>query len=129
MRTPEIRPGVRRQFRSPAARDPQREADDEIRLHLELRTKQLIAEGMSPESARAEAERRFGEVERERAILGESNARRMLGDRLRGWLDGVRQDLRFAIRTLRRDAGFTAFAIPTIALGVAASVTVFSLVN
>jgi len=129
MRTPEIRPGVRRQLRVPGKRDPQREADDEIRLHLELRTRQLIDEGMTPDEARAEAERRFGEVDDQRALLIESNARHARAARLREWLEGLRQDFRFAVRTLRRDIGFTAFAVPTIALGIAASVTVFSLVN
>ena len=129
MRTPEIRPGVRRQLRVPGKRDPHREADDEIRLHLELRTRQLIDEGMTPDDARAEAERRFGEVDDQRALLVESNARHARATRLREWLDGLRHDLRFTGRTLRRDIGFTAFAIPTIALGIAASVTVFSLVN
>ena len=44
-------------------------------------------------------------------------------------LDGLLQDLRYAFRTLRRDAGFTTFAILTIGLGIGASSTVFSLVN
>lgn len=129
MRTPQIRPGIRRQLRLPGSRDPRREADDEIRLHLELRTKQLIDEGMTPDDARAEAERRFGRIDEEREEFRQANARRAFGEGTRGWLESVRQDVRYAFRTLRHDAGFSAFAIPTIALGIAASVTVFSLVN
>src|SRR5690242_11128841 len=128
MRTPEIRPGIRRLFRLPGRRDAQREADDEIRLHLELRTQQLIAEGMAPRDARREAEDRFGRVDEARVLFRQSNERRDLSARLRGWLEGVRQDLRYSVRTLRRDLGFTAFAVATIALGIGASVTVFSLV-
>ncbi|HEY2377911.1 MAG TPA: ABC transporter permease [Gemmatimonadaceae bacterium] len=129
MRTPEIRPGIRRLFRLPGRRDAQREADDEIRLHLELRTQQLIADGMAPQDARAEAERRFGVVHDARILFRQSNERRDLSARLRDWLEDVRQDLRYAIRTLRRDVSFTTFAIATIAFGIGASVTVFSLVN
>ncbi|HEY7894986.1 MAG TPA: ABC transporter permease [Gemmatimonadaceae bacterium] len=125
----EIRPGVRRLLRLPGRRDPERDADDEIRLHLALRTQQLIAEGMTPHEARAEAEQRFGVVTEERAWFRESNARRDLGDRVRGWMDDVRLDVRYACRTLRRDLAFTAFAVSTIALGLGACVAVFSLVN
>ena len=57
----EIRPGIRRLLRFITPRSTARDADDEIRLHLKLRTEQLIAEGMSPAAAREEAERRFGE--------------------------------------------------------------------
>ena len=54
--TSEIRPGIRRLLRLVTRRSMQRDADEEIRLHLELRTKQLVAEGMTPSAARAEAE-------------------------------------------------------------------------
>ena len=67
MRTPEIRPGIRRLFRLAVGRHTQDEADDEIRLHLQLRTDQLMREGLSPADARAEAERRFGSIDEERA--------------------------------------------------------------
>ncbi len=107
----------------------QQDADDEIRLHLELRTKQLIGEGMSPSAARAEAERRFGEVDDELRLSRASAARRERRLRWRDSFDLVRGDVRYAFRTLRRDAGFTAFALSIMALGIGASATVFSLVN
>jgi len=63
MRDRDIRPGVRRLFRLAAGRrDSATETDDEIRLHLALRAEQLEREGLSPEAARAEAERRFGDL-------------------------------------------------------------------
>lgn len=129
MHNPEIRPGIRRLFRVFSRRDPARDADDEIRLHLELRARQLVAAGMTPDEARAEAIRRFGDVDETRSALRQSNERRDWRARVRRWLDGVAQDCRYAARALRNDPGFTAFAVPTIALGIGASLTVFGLVN
>lgn len=107
----------------------QQEADDEIALHLQLRTAQLIAEGMSPEHARAEAERRFGSIEEERGRFRHVARRRESRARTREWLDSVVQDVRYGLRTLRRDAGFSLFATLILALGIGATATVFSLVN
>jgi predicted permease len=127
--TSEIRPGIRRLLRLVTRRSMQQDADEEIRLHLELRTKQLIGEGMSPSAARAEAERRFGEVDAERRRSRASAARQERRLRWRDSFDLLRGDFRYAFRTLRRDAGFTAFALAIMALGIGASATVFSLVN
>jgi predicted permease len=128
MRTPEIRPGIRRLFQL-AVRHSDREADDEIRLHLQLRIEQLVREGWTPDAARTEAERRFGPVGEERVRLRRSVRRRDARFGAREWLDGVRQDIRYTARTLRRDAGFTTFAILIVGLGIGAATTVFSLVN
>jgi predicted permease len=127
--TSEIRPGIRRLLRLVTRRSLLRGADEEIRLHLELRTKQLIGEGMSPSAARVEAERRFGAVddERRRARAFAARQARRLG--WRDSLDLLRGDVRYAVRALRRDAGFTAFALAIMALGIGASATVFSLLN
>jgi len=129
MRKPEIRPGIRRLFRLAGWRNAQAEVDDEIRLHLQLRADQLVREGLSPDAARAEAERRFGSIDDERARFLSSARRREGRLRLREWIDSVGQDVRYAIRTLRRDAGFTTFAVLIVGLGIGASATVFSLVD
>src|SRR5580765_8132232 len=113
----EIRPGIRRLLRLVTRRSMQRDADEEIRLHLELRTKQLIGEGMSPHAARAEAERRFGPVDDERRRARAFAARRERRLRWRDSLEVLQADLRYALRTLRHDAGFTAFALAIMALG------------
>ena len=129
MRTPEIRPGIRRLFRLAAGRDVRDDPDDEIRLHLQLRTDQLMRDGLSPEAARAEAERMFGSLDDERTRMRNATRRRESRMRFREWIDSVGHDLRYAVRTLRRDAGFTSFALLIVALGIGASATVFSLVN
>ncbi|HXD22259.1 MAG TPA: ABC transporter permease [Gemmatimonadaceae bacterium] len=125
----EIRPGISRLFRLAGRSDAARDADDEINLHLKLRIDELIASGMSPDAARAEAERLFGEVEEERERFAASARRRDDRMQVREWMESVAQDVRYAFRTLRRDAGFTLFAVLIVGLGIGASATVFSLVN
>lgn len=125
----DIRPGIRRLLRLVTRRGMERDADEEIRLHLKLRTEQLVREGMSPAAAREEAEWRFGDVEAERRRSRASAARLSRRLELRESVDTLLADLRYAMRTLRRDAGFTAFALVIMGLGIGASVTVFSLLN
>src|SRR5690349_7401256 len=118
---PEIRPGIRRLFRL-AVRRPDRaadEMDDEIRLHLALRTEQLIAQGLHPDAARREAEARFGvsDGERLRASATRREGRLRLGERgASAW-----RAVRLAVRSLARAPGFVAVATTCIALGVGAN--------
>ncbi len=125
----EIRPGIRRLLRLVTRRSMESDADEEIRLHLKLRTEQLIRDGMPPAAARQEAERRFGDVDLERRLSRASAARQARRARWQESVPALRGDVRYALRTLRRDAGFTAFALTIMALGIGASATVFSLVN
>jgi predicted permease len=129
MRPSEIRPGIRRLCRLALGRSAPAEADDELLLHLQLRTDQLIREGLSPDEARAEAERRFGSIDEERARFQSAARRREGRRRFREWIEIVGQDMRYAFRTLNRDAAFATFAVLIVGLGIGASVTVFSLVN
>ncbi|GLC26870.1 ABC transporter permease [Roseisolibacter agri] len=124
----EIRPGIRRLFRLAVLRRDlaHDDADAEIRLHLQLRAEQLTREGMSPEAARAEAERRFGSLDEARERLHASAARREDRLRFRETLGSIAQDLRLALRGLRRAPGFTAVAVVCIALGVGANAAAYS---
>ncbi len=112
---PQIRPGVRRLFDLMLRRRDisRRDVDAEVALHLELRRQQLVARGLSPEQALLEAERRFGS-KRALQSLEQTAHWRDRSMSFRDWLGSVVQDVRYALRGLRREPAFAGFAIATL---------------
>jgi putative ABC transport system permease protein len=109
--------------------DARTEVDDEVRFHIEMRTRELIEQGLPAADARAAAEARFGAVSAvEREMLDSTRRRRQRTDRSESFLD-FRQDVRYAARSLGNSPAFSAAAIATLALGVGATLAVFTVVN
>jgi hypothetical protein len=97
------------------------ELDAEMAAHLDLAVEENIHRGMSPEEARRQALIRFG---------GAAQAQEKHRDaRSLPLLDEFSPDLRYALRTFRRDRAFVAIAIIILTLGIGANIAVFSVVN
>lgn len=105
------------------------EVDDELSFHIDMRTRKLLAQGKTPEEARREALRQFGDVEAVRRMIVTMDRERDSAMQRANFWGEVRQDLTYAARTLRTNLGVTAVVATTLALGIGANTSIFTLVN
>jgi putative ABC transport system permease protein len=122
---------MKRVFRLPGTRRGLDQAvDDELHFHLEGRIEELMErEHLPREEAEREARRRFGDYDTYRRLARDIDERTVRGRARMAFVDTLRRETTHAARALRRSPSFSFIAVLTLALGLAAATTIFTLLE
>jgi putative ABC transport system permease protein len=121
---------MKRSLRSWLWRVPlNQEIDDELELHVEMRTRELIARGVDPKTAREQALQRLGDISTLKRTMTDLGRKRDREMRLTLWFEELADDLKFSFRQLKASPSFTVIATLTLALGIGANSAIFALVD
>src|SRR5688572_16930075 len=118
-------PGIRRAFRHERAGD----VDVEMQFHLDARADDLARAGLAPDEARRVALAEFGDLRRYQAETVRIDRGYARTVRVREFLLSVWYDLGYSLRGLRRNPGFAAATLLTLALGIGANTAVWTIVD
>ncbi|MEX2470940.1 MAG: ABC transporter permease [Gemmatimonadota bacterium] len=110
-------------------RPSDRDADEELRFHFEMRVRDYMAGGMSEPEARAAARDRIGDERRITDACDRIDERAHRRESRRAWLAELAQDVRYGLRSLRRAPVFTLVAVGTLTVGIGATTAIFSVVD
>jgi predicted permease len=122
--------GKRRVFRMEhGAAHVERDVDAELAFHLDMRIRRLVERGMSPEAARAQALRQFGDLDTVRAEMLDIDHQQARDVKRANYLAELRQDAIYAMRSLRNNLGFALVIVLSLAIGVGANTAIFTLID